>query len=126
MKIAFETKGSFDNLNKWLKKVSQSTPDSALNQIANDGVKSLASNTPRDTGETASGWQAEIKNSRGVSEIAWTNNAHPEAKVNVATIIDQGHGTGTGGWVQPRPYIKKSMDSVWKSAGDKIVKEMVK
>lgn len=126
MKIHFETKGSFDNLEKWLKKVSTNSPNNALKEIANQGVKSLAANTPRDTGATAAGWTADIVTARGVSEIHWTNNAHPGTSVNIATIIDKGHGTRTGGYVPPRPYIKKSMESVWSTAGDKIVKELTK
>lgn len=126
MKIAFETKGDFNNLSKWLDGVSHAKPSTSLTQIAKEGEKSLASNTPKDTGETASGWKSEIKTVDGQSEIAWINDAHPEANVNVAVIIDKGHGTGTGGYIPPRPYIQKSMDSVWKTAGDKIAKELIK
>ncbi len=126
MKVEFESRGDFDNLQKWLKNVSNNPPSSALSRIAVEGNRSLAANTPRDTGQTASGWQAEIKTTRGGAEIAWTNTAHPGARVNVAKIIDQGHGTGTGGFVLPRPYIKKAMDGVFSKAGDKIAEEMIK
>lgn len=126
MKIMFETKGDFNQLNKWLKKVSTSTPDAALRDIAGEGTRSLAANTPRDTGATAAGWKADVKKARGGSEIAWSNSAHPGTSINIATAIDQGHGTGTGGYVPPNPYIKKSMDKVFSTAGDKIAKELIK
>lgn len=126
MNITFESKGDFNEVRKWLDTAINSKPTMALSEIASEGKANLASNTPRDTGETAAGWQAEITTKGSVSEIAWTNNAHPETNVNVAVIIDQGHGTGTGGYVQPRPYIKKSMDSIFATAGDKVVKELVK
>lgn len=122
----FESRGNFDNMSKWLDKVSNANANAALGQIALEGGRSLASATPKATGETASGWKAEVTAKGDISEVAWTNGAHSESTANVAVIIDQGHGTGTGGYVPPRPYIKGAMDSVWKTAGDKIAKELVK
>lgn len=126
MKISFESKGDFEGIRKWLSDVSKRNPSAVLNQIANEGERSLASNTPRETGETASRWKSKITTKGNVAEIAWTNDAHPEAEVNIAKLIDLGHGTGTGGYVPPRPYIKRSMDSVFNTAGDKVAKEMIK
>lgn len=126
MKISFESKGDFDVVRSWLKRVTTRNPSVAINQIASEGKRSLAANTPRDTGETASGWVAEVKMGTNVSEITWKNVAHPEANVNVAKIIELGHGTRTGGYVPPRPYVKKAMDPVFKDAGDRVVKELIK
>lgn len=125
MKLTFDSKGNFDKALDWLSRVVNRTPTKSLQQIARDGEKSLSANTPRDTGETASSWVSDITSKGTTSEIAWKNIAHPEANVNVAKIIDQGHGTRTGGFIPPRPYIQKSMDNVWKSAGDKIAKELI-
>lgn len=126
MKISFETKGDFEEIRKFLDNVSKNDPSMALSRIANDGEKSLSRNTPRDTGATASGWRAEITTKDNNSEIAWRNIAHPNERVNVAKIIDQGHATGTGGYVPPKPYIQKAMESIWKTAGDDIAKELIK
>ncbi len=126
MKLTFESKGDFDKTLAWLSRVVNRAPTKTLQQIARDGERALSANTPRDTGETASSWVSEITSRNNVSEISWMNTAHPEANVNVAKIIDQGHGTRTGGFVQPRPYIQKAMDDVWKSASDKIAKELIK
>jgi hypothetical protein len=126
MEILFDSKGDFGEISKWLDNVSKRSPSAALNQIAREGERSLSNNTPRDTGATASGWKGEVTAKGTTSEVAWVNTAHPDAGVNVAVIIEQGHGTGTGGYVPPRPYIQKAMDSVWSNAGDKIAEEMVK
>lgn len=126
MKVSFETKGDSKALEQWLKNVSSATPSASLNSIARQGEQSLAANTPKDTGVTASGWKAKVTSKGTTSEIAWTNTAHSGESVNIAVIIDQGHGTGTGGYVPPKPYIKKSMNSVWSTAGDKIAKELIK
>jgi hypothetical protein len=126
MKISFDSKGDFNNIGSWLNKVVNHNPINVANQIASEGKRNLASGTPRDTGETASGWVSEITTNGDITEIAWKNNAHPGATVNVAKLIETGHGTGTGGYVPPRPYIKDAMNPIWKTAGDKVVKELIK
>lgn len=126
MKMSFETKGSFDNTERWLKQAASANPTDILNRIAEDGKKSLSSNTPKETGETASGWTSKVTTKGSVSEVAWSNNAHPESEANVAVLIDKGHGTRTGGYVPPRPYIEKAMDPVFNNVGDKIAKELIK
>lgn len=126
MEVTFDSKGDFNNIQEWLDKVSKSSPSAALVKIAREGKESLHANTPRDTGQTANGWEAVITSKKGDHEIAWVNNAHPEANVNVAVIIDQGHGTGTGGYVPPRPYIQRSMDGVFGDAAKIIEEELIK
>lgn len=126
MKISFESKGDFNGVTDWLKNVSNRNPANALNSIASEGTRSLKANTPKDTGETASGWTEKITTNGDVTEIAWTNTAHPESTANVAKLIDLGYGTGTGGYVAPRPYIKKAMKPVFDSIDNKVVKELIK
>jgi Bacteriophage HK97-gp10, putative tail-component len=126
MKVSFSSKGDFNNADKWLHDVARRSPKKALNAIAVEGERSLARNTPRDTGATAAGWKAKVTSKKGVSEIAWNNVAHPNTRANVAVLIEQGHGTGTGGYVPPRPFIKRSMDRVFDNAGDRLREEMTK
>jgi hypothetical protein len=126
MKITFDSKGDFENVRAWLKRVAESKPSVVANQIASEGTRSLAANTPRDTGETAAGWKANVKTSGGVTEIDWINTAHPETSANVAKLIELGHGTGTGGYVQPHPYIKQAMNPVFDNVGDRVAKELIK
>lgn len=126
MKVVFDSKGDFNDIEAWLNNVSRRSPNAALNKIAIEGEKSLAANTPRDTGETASGWKSKITTQKGGAEIAWINTAHSGANINLAVVLDQGYATGTGGFVAPRPYIKRSMDKVFSSAGQKIEEELIK
>lgn len=126
MKVSFDSKGGFDNALKWLNEAPKRNPATVANDIANDGVRSLRANTPKDTGETSSGWFAEVKMTAKGMEIVWKNRAHPELSVNLAKLIELGHGTKNGGYVSPRPYIKQSMDSVLKTAGDKLAGELFK
>lgn len=125
MNISFESKGDFRNTERWLKNLTNTDMTSGLNQIASQGTKSLASRTPKATGETANSWKGTVTKRGDVSEIVWTNTAHPGAGVNIAKIIDLGHGTGTGGYVPPQPYIKEAMTPVWERL-DNIIKELIK
>lgn len=126
MQVTFQSKGDFSNAEAWLKDISTRTPTMALNEIASEGQRSLSNNTPKDTGKTASGWEAVVETKDGITEVSWVNRAHPNLHVNIAKLIEQGHGTGTGGYVPPRPYIKQSMERIWQTAADRIAKELVK
>ena len=126
MKISFESKGDFNVTRDWLKRVTNRNPSMVLNQIASEGVRNLSNNTPKDTGETAAGWESDVKTNGDTTEISWKNTAHPESKVNVAKLIEVGHGTGTGGYVPPRPYIKDAMKPIWEEVDKKVVKELIK
>ena len=126
MQVTFQGKGDFNNAEAWLKDISTRTPTMALDQIASEGKRNLSNNTPKDTGKTASGWEAVVETKDNVTEVSWRNVAHPDLRVNIAKLIEQGHGTRNGGYVPPRPYIKQSMEDVWKTAADRIAKEMVK
>lgn len=124
--VTFESKGSFDAVEKWLKKVSDPVNvRSTLATVGEDGIRQLRANTPMDTGETASGWKYTITSNRGIHDVSWYNDAHPQSRIPVARLIETGHGTGTGGYVPPRPYIKRSMASVYKRA-DVVIEEGVK
>lgn len=126
MKVSFESKGSFGKATKWLEDISTRSPKTTLNQIAKEGELALAANTPKDTGETALGWISEVVSQNGNNEVVWRNQAHPDESANIAKLIEIGHGTGTGGYIPPRPYIKQAMEPTWKTAGDRLAKELIK
>lgn len=125
MRVSFESKGNFSGVTSWLQNIGRRNPSATLEKIASEGTASLMENTPKRTGATASGWVAEITTEKNVSEIAWINTAHPETEVSVAKLIELGHATRTHGYVPPEPYIKKSMDSVFNTVGDRISKELI-
>lgn len=125
MGITFESRGEFENINAWLKKAMSNNVDGELNRMADSGTRSLAARTPMVTGATAAGWRSKITRKGDVTEIAWMNDAHPEESVNIAKLIELGHGTGTGGYVPPRPYIKNAMSPIWAQT-DQIVRGMIK
>jgi len=125
MGITFESRGDFENTTKWLKSITGKSPLPVANSIAKQGEQRLAARTPRSTGETALGWRSKVTTNRNVTEITWYNVAHPGTTANVAKMIELGHGTGTGGYVPPNPYIKEAMKPIWKTASDKVSKELM-
>jgi len=96
--------------------------DSILQSAAQQGVAALAKATPRDSGLSANSWGFEIQKSSGGIMIGWTNSDVEEG-FPVALMIQYGHGTGTGGYVQGRDYINPAMrpvfdqiaETVWKA-----------
>lgn len=121
MRLGITSKGDWKDTEKWLRSASKKTPKRTLNAIGAEGVSSLRSMTPVRTGQTASGWNYKVV----ADEVYWYNSAHADRSVNVAVLLDKGHGTGTGGYVPPRPYIRQAMRPILDKAGDRIVKEMV-
>lgn len=115
------TSGSFNNLEKYLKRDRRVSLDSLGKAI----VEALKAATPYKSGKTANSWGYKI-NKTGRGEELEIFNTHINKGVNIAIIIHYGHGTGTGGYVPPHPYIIKAIDSAYKSAIDKVLKDYLK
>ena len=119
------SEGSFNNLESFLKRAVKNSSKQEVVELAEAIVSKLRQDTPKRSGKTASSWSYNISNSSNgfVIEIINTNN---NGSVNVARIIHFGHGTGTGGYVPPQPFIATAIDSVYKSKIDSILTKMVK
>jgi hypothetical protein len=124
MRATFNSKGGFTNALKWMEETKH-IPSAMIVQTAQYGKTHLTQATPEDTGETALGWDYKVSETPTGVEIAWVNNAHPESEVNVAMLIELGHGTRTGGYVAPKPYIKQAMTPVW-SKVNRDIEELMK
>jgi hypothetical protein len=120
--ITFESKGELKRTEQFLQKMNKGDLFAALEQYGRAGVAALASATPHDSGLTAASWNYEISRSRGSYRITWTNTNTVDG-LPIAIMLQYGHGTGTGGWVQGRDYINpairpifdKIAESVWKA-----------
>ena len=120
--IVVEAKGNFKRLDSFLNKMSRGDLFKELDKFGREGVNALASATPIDSGMTASAWNYEIRNSGGSWTISWSNS-HIVDGVPIAIILQYGHGTGTGGYVQGRDYINPAIqpvmdriaENVWKA-----------
>lgn len=117
-----ESSGSFKNMDNFLKKMSSNDRFSGIEKLAQEGVNALVSATPIEFGETKASWDYVVTRSKGSVSVAWTNT-HADGGAPVVILLQYGHGTGTGGYVQGRDFINpaikpifdKIADSVWKA-----------
>lgn len=121
--IMLRQRGNFDKTEKFLKKSFGRNYLDVLEKYAKQGVAALSAATPVDTGLTAVSWEYEIiQNDSGIS-IIWKNlNEHNG--VNIAIILQYGHGTRNGGYVQGRDYINPALQSIFDEMADAAWKEV--
>lgn len=113
------SEGSFAKTTRFLEFLQSGKMFNNLSSYGQRGVDALSSATPVETGETAGDWGYQIGHSHGQVAISWFNT-HNEDGVNIAIIIQYGHGTGTGGWVQGRDFINPAMRPIF----DKILEDV--
>lgn len=106
--FSLKSSGDFKNLRRFLQKSIGPEIKSILDNYGRLGVSALASATPTRSGVTASSWKYETKVSGGKYSITWYNTNVVNG-VPVAIILQYGHGTGTGGYVQGRDYINPAI-----------------
>jgi hypothetical protein len=121
--IGFKTTGSWKNTSSWLARISKGYLGSGLEKYGERGVDALSSATPRESGQTAESWGYRIKRNDNGFTIEWYNK-HVVDGVNIAIILQYGHGTGTGGWVQGQNYINPAIRPVMDKIADDIWKEV--
>ena len=116
--IRITTKGDFNNTFRFLNKMSKFQINKILEKYGQMGVEALRSATPIDSGKTAESWGYEISVGKEGATIHWTNT-NQNTGVYIAVILQYGHGTGTGGYVQGIDYINPAIRPVF----DKIAEE---
>lgn len=119
--ISFVSRGSFKNLERFLKTMRKREIYDQLDMYAQQGVNALKGATPVDSGLTASAWTYEIEDSRRSYTIKWLNS-NVNKGVNIAIILQFGHGTGTGGYVAGRDYINPAIWPTFNQISDKVWK----
>ena len=125
MAIVIKHRGSFKNTDRLFKRFSHLEITSVLNKYGARGVEALSSATPVDTGLTASSWRYEVERDRGGYVISWSNSNMNQG-VNIALILQLGHGTGTGGYVQGIDYINPALQPVFEAMADEAWQEVTK
>ena len=121
--VTFKHKGNFERTDRFLKGAKEKRYLKVLDKYGQEGVAALAAATPTDSGLTAESWDYKIQNGSGGYKIMWTNSNVNDG-VPIAIIIQYGHGTGTGGYVQGRDYINPAMRSVFDNIADKAWEEV--
>lgn len=119
--ITVSVSGDFKNLERFLKNAGRRNYRRLLEEYGRKGVDALSMATPVDSGITASSWSYDISETSNGFEINW-NNSNVNDGVNIAIILQYGHGTGTGGYVQGRDYINPALQSVFDGFVDDLTK----
>ena len=123
--ISFRQKGGFSKLTRFLERAKEAVHIGDLDKFGKEGVAALASATPVDSGETANSWYYEIENRKGSVMISF-HNSNVQNGVPIAVILQYGHGTRNGGWVQGRDYINPAIQPIFDKIANNAWKEVTK
>lgn len=115
--IKIKHKGDYSKVTKYFERIRKAVSTRMLEKYGQRGVEALASNTPVDTGLTAKSWYYEIEIKNGTARISFCNS-NIQNGVPIAIILQYGHGTRNGGWVEGRDYINPAIQPIF----DEIVK----
>ena len=118
IKVTFKQNGDFSKLTRYFKRVKESVHLGNLDKFGREGVLALSTATPVDSGLTAKSWHYKIIYEKDVVSISFYNS-NIQNGIPIAIILQYGHATKNGGWVQGRDYINPAIQPVF----DKIAKD---
>ena len=122
--VRLKVKGSFKKTMAFFKKASSNDLYQILVKYANEGVLALQQATPKRTGKTAASWEFEIEQSADHFSIFWSNSNIVNG-LNIALLIQLGHGTGRGVYVSGVNYIDPALQPVFERMAKKLWLEVV-
>lgn len=123
--ISFKQKGDFKKLTSYLERIKGVVNLSELDRFGKEGVEALANATPKDTGLTANSWYYKIERNRDSFSISF-HNSNVNDGVPIAIILQYGHGTRNGGWVEGRDYINPAIQPIFDKIAEEAWKEVIK
>ncbi len=121
--IIFRQKGNFGKTEKFLKNVRAGKLDAMLERYGQKGVEALAAATPKATGTTAASWYYRVTRGKDRAVITWLNSNIVDG-VPIAVILQYGHGTRNGGYVEGRDYINPAMQPIFDEIAAKAWEEV--
>ena len=121
--ITFNHKGDFSKTMSFLEKAKKVVHMSDLDKYGRQGVEALSAATPVDSGLTASSWYYKVEIKQGSAKISFFNS-NIQNGVPIAIILQYGHGTGNGGWVQGRDYINPAIQPIFDEIVERAWKEV--
>lgn len=124
--ITIHQKGNFEKTDSFFEKCLEVFKMGELDKYGVEGVKALAAATPRDSGLTADSWSYEIVRTKNSTSIVFSNSNVTDRGVPIALILQTGHGTGNGGYVQGIDYINPALKPVFQRMADEAWREVNK
>ncbi len=129
MKINFEHRGNFSNLERFLVKSLHIKPlvRPILDKYGKRGVEELKKATPKDSGKTSESWTYDIvQNQKGQYQIVWSNTNVVDGWANIAILLQYGHATRNGGFVKGTDYINPAIEKVFQGMANEAWEEVKK
>jgi hypothetical protein len=123
--ITFRQRGDFSKLTNFMERAKEAVHLGNLDKYGQEGVAALASATPVDTGQTANSWHYKIEQKNGSASIGFYNT-NIQNGVPIAIILQYGHATRNGGWVQGRDYINPAIQPIFDKIADTAWREVTK
>lgn len=123
--ITIKHYGDFKKLTNFLEKMKRMFDVSMLDKYGREGVAALSAATPVDSGKTASSWIYEIKDIKDGVALTF-DNTNIQNGVSIAIILQYGHGTRNGGWVEGRDYINPAIQPVFDELANEAWKEVTR
>lgn len=124
--ISFRQKGDFSNLSKFLERAKEVIKMGELDKYGRRGVAALSSATPRDTGKTADSWSYDIVREKDTVRIIFMNSNVISDGTPVAILLQYGHATKNGGYVQGIDYINPAIQPIFKQIADDAWREITR
>lgn len=123
--VSFRQKGNLSKTTKFLEKVVDVVNPRNLDRFGREGVAALSSATPVDSGLTAKSWDYKIETKKGSTTISFYNT-NIQNGIPIAIILQYGHGTRNGGWVQGRDYINPAIQPIFDKITDEAWREVTR
>lgn len=127
MQVNFEHKGNFNKLERFLTRAFKFKPviRTILNKYGRKGVEALREATPKDSGKTADSWIYEVvDDGNGNYEIVWSNTNVVNGWANVAILLQYGHATRNGGYVEGHDYINPAIEGIFRDMAEEAWREV--
>ena len=121
--VKINHKGDFSKTFEFLQRPKKY--DGIMRKYAERGLQALRDATPIDTGVTANSWYYKIENNNGITKISY-HNSNIVNGVNIAIILEYGHATKNGGWIQGKKYINPAIQPVFDTIVEEVWKEVTK
>lgn len=123
--LSVTQKGDFKRTDRFLHRIIQRYYMQRMRHYGEKGVNALREATPKDSGETAASWSYEIVEEPGRTAIYW-RNSHVVNGTNIAVILQYGHGTRNGGFVEGTDYINPAIRPIFEEMAQEAWKEVVR
>ena len=124
LRVIVRHRGDLHKTRNFLTKAQQAQYQTILEHYGQRGVEALAAATPRDTGLTAASWGYQVEVGRnGRASVSFTNS-NVVRGVPIAIILQYGHGTRNGGYVQGRDYINPAVQPIFDEMANTLWKEV--